>query len=80
MARNEELTTELLTIVNTKEVMMRDRAGRIGPPPPTVPPTHDSYDLAQAELERIRSLLNRMSAKKIDKVWSASALSVNHSM
>ena len=80
MARNEELTTELLTIVNTKEVMMRDRAGRIAPPPPNVPPTHDSYDLAQAELERIRSLLNRMSAKKIDKVWSASALSNSHSM
>ena len=66
VARNEELTTELLTLINTKEMMLRERAAR-APANITVPMV-DSYDLAQAELDRIRSLINRMSVKKLDTV------------
>lgn len=63
VARNEELTTELLLLINSKEVMLKDKIARA--PANVSVPLVDSYDLAQAELERIRSLLNRFSAKKI---------------
>ncbi|XP_075254095.1 uncharacterized protein LOC142345712 isoform X2 [Convolutriloba macropyga] len=77
VARNEELTTELLTILNTKEMMLRDRTAPratvsgLTPPKLALPVGPDSYDLAQAELDRIRTLLNRMSAKKLDTVVAA---------
>ena len=55
-------------------MMLRDRTAPratvsgLTPPKLALPVGPDSYDLAQAELDRIRTLLNRMSAKKLDTV------------
>ena len=46
--------------------MLKDKIARA--PANVSVPLVDSYDLAQAELERIRSLLNRFSAKKMNLV------------